>query len=510
MPTDVTQSLPGRAPPPEDGPRVEPGEGMRLGRYELVHRMGSGGMAQVWVARQSGDLGFRRLVALKLIRPDHAASGSFRRMFLDEARIASRIHHANVVEVLDLGEDGPIVFQAMALVEGDSVAGLLRRQQAREGGPGLPVPVALRIVIDALTGLHAAHELTDEDGVPMGIVHRDVSPQNILVGLDGVAKIADFGVAKAIGRLAEETEAGQLKGKFAYLSPEQVERQPPDRRSDVFAAGIVLWEALTGERLFRGEDALESLALVRSRPVPDPRKHVDGLAPEVAVATLRALEREPARRFATAAQMADTLEEAARAAGLLASAKAVGSLVTELAGRDVECMREAVSAVCRSGRLGAAPGEVAAVARRAAEAMDPTETAGGVSVRGAKRPRAVLAAVVALAASVAVAGSIAVARTFASRDSRVAGPAASLGSAVSVASVLASGTAPFPGAAASVSSGAVEPAASGRHAPASGADSTHGSPRPPAASRDTARTGASPAASPAAPPKPRFGNPYGP
>jgi serine/threonine-protein kinase len=303
----ATESMPDPGQPPVQGSphALEPRRGLRLGRYELVTPIARGGMAEVWVARQLGDLGFRKLVAVKTIRAEYAENASFRRMFLDEARLAARIHHANVVEVLDLGEDGPIVFQAMTLIEGDSIAGLLRRWSQRGESGGLPPALAIRMLADAAAGLHAAHELTDDDGAKLLLVHRDVSPHNILVGLDGVAKIADFGIAKALGRLSDETEAGQVKGKFSYLSPEQVARTPPDRRSDVFACGIVLWEMLTGVRLFRGDDPVDTIEKVRSMRIPDVRDIAPGLAAPIAEATARALARDPNDRFPSAAAFAE-------------------------------------------------------------------------------------------------------------------------------------------------------------------------------------------------------------
>ncbi|HEX3344281.1 MAG TPA: serine/threonine-protein kinase, partial [Polyangiaceae bacterium] len=251
-----SESQPEPTPAGRRRPELEPRRGMRLGRYELLTLLASGGMAQVFIARLAGQHGFERLVALKTMRPEHAESDAFRRMFLDEAQLAARIRHVNVVEVLDLGDEQGIVYQAMTLVEGDSVAALLRRRR-QLGARGLPHGVAARIVADVLSGLHAAHELTDADGRALHIVHRDVSPQNVLVSVDGIAKIADFGIAKARLRLADETDAGQIKGKFAYMAPEQLERRTTDRRADVFSTGVMLWEALTGKRLFGGIDLIE-------------------------------------------------------------------------------------------------------------------------------------------------------------------------------------------------------------------------------------------------------------
>ncbi len=350
MPTASTDSLPVRRHAPREDAEVEARVGIRLGRYELVLPLASGGMAKVWIAQQVGELGFRRLVAVKTMRPEHAASASFRRMFLDEARIAARIRHANVVEVLDLGEEGPIVYQAMTLIEGDALEGLLRLHHRRQHScGGLPPGIVVRILGDAIRGLHAAHELTDESGISVHLVHRDVSPHNILVGMDGVTKLADFGIAKALGRLSDETEVGQMKGKFSYMAPEQIDRHPPERRSDIFAAGIVLWEALTGVRLFRGIDIVDTLMRVKSGPIPDPRSLAASVPEPIAEIALRALSRDPADRFATAEQMSDALEAAARASSLPATTKDVAAFVSDLVGCEVERRREAVREASRGG-----------------------------------------------------------------------------------------------------------------------------------------------------------------
>jgi len=360
---------------------------MRLGRYELLAPLASGGMAQVWIARLAGEHGFERLVAIKTMRPEHSDNEAFRRMFLDEARLAARIAHANVVEVLDLGEDQGVVYQAMPLVEGDSIAALLvRRKQL--GSRGLPPGVAARMVADALCGLHAAHELVDEDGRSLNLVHRDVSPQNVLVGVDGVAKIADFGVAKARLRLADETEAGQVKGKFAYMAPEQLERRTVDRRADVFSVGVVLWEALTGKRLFGGVDLLDTIAKVREAAIPDPRTRQPAVPAALAEATMRGLARDPALRFETAAAMSAAVEDAARAGGVATTAREVGVLVVDLCREELErrrdSVRDAVRVVTRAGPpppglvlLGAsaAPAASSIVAQRhQGEAAGPAET----------------------------------------------------------------------------------------------------------------------------------------
>jgi serine/threonine protein kinase len=319
--------------------------GTRLGRYELLRLIATGGMAHVWVARQRGEFGFARTVAIKVIRPEQARNATFRRMFLDEARLAAGISHPNVIHVLDLGEQDDVVFLAMELVEGATLAQLLGWGAAGEPEAltRLPPGIVARIVAEMAAGLHAAHELTDEGGTPLHLVHRDVSPQNILVSLDGVAKIADFGIAKAFGRRTAETEAGQVKGKWSYLSPEQIRREPLDRRSDVFSAGIVLWEALAGRRLFRGEDVLDTVERVKGAPIPDPCAIAPDVPAGLAQVALKALERDPVRRFQTAAELSDALEEAARGAGVTSTGKQLGEFVAARAGGDVSDRRAAIA-----------------------------------------------------------------------------------------------------------------------------------------------------------------------
>jgi serine/threonine-protein kinase len=284
------------------------GEGRRLGRYELVTEIGVGGAARVWVGR-----GAQGLVAVKTLRPEYAAIAGTRRMLRDEASIASRIAHPNVLAVLDVGIEDDVPFYVMPLVEGGALSELVPRAR----GPLAP-SIAARIALDLVRGLHAAHEAN--------VVHRDVSPHNVLVGTDGVAKLADFGVAKAEGRLCDETETGQLKGKLAYMAPEQLGREAVDARTDVFAAGIVIWEMLTAKRLFRGQDVLQTIELVRTLEVPDPRTIAPSVPEAFAAVVLRALERDPERRFPSAGAMGDAIE----AAGALASREEVGAIVARL------------------------------------------------------------------------------------------------------------------------------------------------------------------------------------
>jgi serine/threonine protein kinase len=276
------------------------GVGKTVGRYELIHRLGHGGMAAVYLGRATGRAGFEKLVAVKVIHPHLAAEQEFVDMFLDEARIAARLHHPHVVEIHDLGDDDGVLFMVMEYVEGETLAALLR--QLRKLGERLPLSAVLQVVADACEGLSAAHDLTDADGRPMHLVHRDVSPHNLLVSMDGRVKVVDFGIAKATGRRSS-TRTGQLRGKLAYMSPEQAGGATIDHRTDLFALGAVLWELLVGERLFTAETESETLARVTACEVPDVRERRSGLPDGVAALVERSLARKPEARFATAQDM---------------------------------------------------------------------------------------------------------------------------------------------------------------------------------------------------------------
>ncbi|AKF03034.1 Serine/threonine protein kinase PrkC, regulator of stationary phase [Sandaracinus amylolyticus] len=277
-----------------------------LGRYRLVQRLAQGGMATVYLARQEGPGGFERPVAIKVVHAHLAREPRFATMFLDEARLTGRLHHPNVCAVVDFGEDAAQLYLAMEYLHGETFASVIRRG-ARDGG-ALPPAIVARILADAARGLHAAHELRDAEGHPLEIVHRDVSPQNLIVLYDGHTKLTDFGIARARGRLTDTT-TGELKGKISFMSPEQLQSAPIDRRTDVWALGVVAWEALCGRRLFRadseGATALNVIAQEIARPssvAPDVPEALDAIV-------LRALERDVSRRTPTAAQLADELEE---------------------------------------------------------------------------------------------------------------------------------------------------------------------------------------------------------
>jgi serine/threonine-protein kinase len=313
-----------------------------IDRYELVAEIASGGMATVYLARLSGVGGFQRFVAIKRLHPHLANEREFVEMFLDEARLAAGIHHPNVVPIMEVGASERGYYIVMEYIEGDTLARLLAR--AASSAERLPPEISLRVVIDMLAGLHAAHELRDEMGQPTELVHRDVSPQNVLVGTDGIARITDFGVARASTRLSA-TRVGQLKGKIAYMAPEQaMGKSDVDRRADVFAAGIVLWEVLAGKRLFKAENEAGTLSRVLSDKIADPREMNPSIDAEVAAVCMKALERDRDKRFATCAQFADALERGATTASKVASARELAAYVAAVIGHEITQQREAVRA----------------------------------------------------------------------------------------------------------------------------------------------------------------------
>ncbi|GMV18252.1 MAG: serine/threonine protein kinase [Polyangiaceae bacterium] len=278
-----------------------------LGRYLLADAIAAGGMATIHLGRLLGPVGFARTVAIKRLHPQFAKDPEFVAAFLDEARLAARIHHPNVAQTLDVVATDGELFLVMEYVSGESLSQLLKRLRKRDST--MPSSIASAVVTNALYGLHAAHEAKSEDGEPLRIVHRDVSPHNILVGVDGAARVVDFGIAKAAKR-SKETEVGRIKGKIAYMSPEQVKSQPLDRRSDVFSAGIVLWETLTGRRLFEDTDPFLVMSQVLEAPLSPPSRLVPGISPELDAVVMRALARDREARFQTAREMAIAIEHA--------------------------------------------------------------------------------------------------------------------------------------------------------------------------------------------------------
>lgn len=278
----------------------------RLGGYELSAELGRGGMGSVYLGRRSGAGGFHKWVAIKRVHPHLASDANFTSMFLDEARIAAHIQHPNVAQVFELAQDGDEHLLIMEYLHGVNLSDLLK---SREQGVG--VDVAMHIIAEAARGLHAAHVAEDERGQPLCLVHRDVTPQNIFLTFDGRIKLTDFGVARAEGRIVE-TQSGWLKGKAAYMSPEQLQGDPIDGRLDIFALGVVFWELLTRRRLFRRKSQAEAMMAIVTGDVVPPSTHNPNVDEALDAIVMKALAPSPADRFQTADAMARALRDLSR------------------------------------------------------------------------------------------------------------------------------------------------------------------------------------------------------
>ncbi|MAT24430.1 MAG: hypothetical protein CMN31_05855 [Sandaracinus sp.] len=279
----------------------------RLGSYEVLSEVQSGGMATLYLGRRSGPAGFQRDVAIKVLKGHLVGQPGFVEMFLDEARIAARIAHPNVVHIEELGEQGGLYFLVMEYVHGAALSELLTKLARMERR--LSPVAATAIIMAAAAGLHAAHETKGDDGAPLNVVHRDVSPQNILLGTKGEVKLIDFGIAKARDRLHVTAAGGGLKGKLRYMAPEQLQRSEVDRRSDIYALGVVLWEMLAMRRLFQGADDGQVVKRVLAGQLPPPGAFADVPFALDAV-VMRALARDPGQRPATARELRQLLKEA--------------------------------------------------------------------------------------------------------------------------------------------------------------------------------------------------------
>src|SRR5690606_35523355 len=313
--------------------------GRRLGRYEVITQLASGGMAAVYIARAQGVAGFERLVAIKVLHAHLAYEEEFISMFLDEARLAARIRHPNVVpttDINDTGGDG--YYLVMDYIEGDHLGGLLGRSAKQ--GKRLPVPIVNRVLLDSLAGLAAAHAPTDEQGNQMNLVHSDISPHHVMVGTDGTARLTALGVAKAEVRMSS-TRAGQFKGKLSYMAPEQASTGDSTQVSDVLSMGIVLWESLTGRRLFRGQTNAQTLAKILQDPIPKPSEVWPDLAPFDEVLE-KALARVPEQRYQSADEFIDGIEAVAQANGGIGTQRQVSQLVHELLAEKIEVERNRI------------------------------------------------------------------------------------------------------------------------------------------------------------------------
>ena len=300
--------------------------GIPFGRYQLLKKIASGGMGQVLLAKKGQD-DFEKLVVLKRILPHLVEDEEFFTMFRDEAKITMRLDHPNIARINEFGVEAGVHYIEMEYVAGEDVRRIEKRAAA--AAKGIPIGVILRIIADAAAGLDFAHKAKDAKGNALGLVHRDVSPQNVLVGFDGSVKLIDFGVAKAAGR-AQHTATGILKGKFPYMSPEQAQGDELDCRSDVFALGIVLWEQLTGRRLFKGENDLATQRLVRACQVPAPSSVEPSVPGGLDPISLKALAKEPKDRYQDAAELRNALEDFALQNAISATSSNLATFMQDL------------------------------------------------------------------------------------------------------------------------------------------------------------------------------------
>jgi serine/threonine-protein kinase len=309
-----------------------------VGRYALYNEIAAGGMATVHIGRLLGPVGFARTVAVKRLHPQFAKDPEFVSMFLDEARLAARVQHPNVVATIDVVATDGELFLIMDYVRGESLSKLLRT--TRKAGERVPPRIAASIMCGFLHGLHAAHEAKNERGDRIDLVHRDVSPQNVLVGADGIPRVLDFGIAKAAGRI-QVTRDGQIKGKLAYMPPEQLSGRELTRAVDIYASAVCMWETLTGERLFKGETEGETLAKILRDPVIPPSQVVPGLPKAFDGPLLKALSRDAKNRHATARELAFDLEKCVG----VASATEVGEWVENIVGSILSAREDQIAEI---------------------------------------------------------------------------------------------------------------------------------------------------------------------
>ena len=345
------------------------GSGSTLGRYEILMPVAKGGMAAVWAARLQGTRGFQKIVAIKTMLPDVSDDPDFQTMFLDEARIAARIRHPNVVEILDLGEENDVLYLVMEWVEGETLSTL---QKAARPLGGIPQRIALRLASQVCAGLHNAHELRDDTGALLDLVHRDVSPANVLISTAGFVKIVDFGVAKSKGRLHVTRAGGIVKGKTPYLSPEQLGGLPVDRRSDIFSLGALLYVLTTGLHPFRGETEMQTVENIALKNPILPRELNEAIHPEFERLILKALEKDRAMRWSTCAEMQRAIDQVALQLAEPTTDEDVADFVREaiggLLGKRAKDLRDAITSVDAAAMSEPRPGSGAAAAAAAAAA----------------------------------------------------------------------------------------------------------------------------------------------
>ncbi|HEY4176347.1 MAG TPA: protein kinase [Kofleriaceae bacterium] len=345
----------------------------RLGRYELIGHLATGGMAEIHLARLAGEAGFEKIVVVKRLLPELVASQAFVSMFLDEGKLVSRLDHPNVCEVHELGRDGAEYFLAMPFLDGVSVHELISRP--REPDRIAELRISTGIVTQACAGLHHAHELKDTDGTTAGLVHRDVSPSNLFVTATGIVKVLDFGIAKVRG--AAETEAGTIKGKTQYMAPEQLLGEPLDRRCDVFALGIVLFELATHQRLFKRASEYLSARAVLEEDIPRADAVDPAIPAAVADVIAKALARNKADRYDDAAALSRALEAAMASHGGIAGPSAIAQVVTSTDELTAQRTRQAKVLAAATGTRPARPATMpvgTSVTSAATRVVDPEPT----------------------------------------------------------------------------------------------------------------------------------------
>jgi serine/threonine protein kinase len=296
-------------------------------KYTLLRKLGAGGMAEVFLAKQLGQGGFEKLVVIKRILPHLLEIPDFVDMFLDEARLAADLRHPNVVTVIDVNKTGKTYYILMEFLHGQDVRRLQRKQA--QWGEMIPLGHACQVVLDAAAGLHYAHNKSDLNGKPLHIVHRDVSPQNIIVTYEGATKIVDFGIAKAAGQ-SVHTATGVLKGKYTYMSPEQAQGHHIDQRTDQFALGVVLWELVTMRRLFKRDSEVQTLDAIISSPIPKPSRFRSDLPKQLEELIMTSLEKDRKNRFASCEEMLTAIEDTLSELGIVHSPARLGQFMRRL------------------------------------------------------------------------------------------------------------------------------------------------------------------------------------
>ncbi|MCB9707082.1 MAG: serine/threonine protein kinase, partial [Myxococcales bacterium] len=402
------------------------GEGVRgrIGKYEIINRIGVGGMAELYVARSRAAHGFEKIVALKRLFPHFLGDDDFVRMFLHEARLAAQLHHPNIAQVYDIGDDDGAYFFTMEYVLGQDLRRVMRAIRGRGGW--LTLDHIILIVSQIAAALHYAHEKEDSAGRPLGVVHRDVSPSNILISYDGGVKLVDFGIARATSR-SDVTQAGILKGKIPYMSPEQCQGKTLDRRSDIYALGVVLWELALCRDLWVGENDIELAQRIASQDAPAPTDLLPKFPAELSAIIVKALARDRDRRYATAQEMQLDLEEFARERKLALSSVGLASFMSDLFA-DVIKSQKAALQDAKAGRRTAFPTlEPMPLGEVPTRPTDATTTLSGLDSAEEPRPRSrapLVAAAIFAAAAIGAATGILIHR-YGGKASAAAAPAAS-------------------------------------------------------------------------------------